>query len=64
MTAEDLERWARAAERLAHVRRRILEQPDDEALHIEEIRLSGVVASYELKRVLDRAATVRAAPWK
>ena len=63
MTAEDLERWARAAERLAHVRRRLLEQPDDEALHMEEIRLSGVVASYALKDTLDRAAAARAARW-
>jgi hypothetical protein len=63
MTAEDRQREARARDRLAHARRLLVEHPDDEALHTEERRLSGTVAAYELKRVLDRAAMVRAAPW-
>jgi hypothetical protein len=45
-TTQDLERWRRAEAKLVEVRRRLREDPDDEMLLIEEIRLHGTCAAY------------------
>ena len=63
MSTDDLHRWARAEARLAHVRR-LLEETVDDALLVEELRLSGTVAAFELVALLERAAgQVRDARW-
>ena len=63
LTPQDLQRWARAEARLAHVRR-LLEETADDALLVEELRLSGAVAAYALVDLLERTAgQVRDARW-